>query len=69
MAKRTKSEGSGPRPQLKAIKVRLDQLHGAATVHDMTIVATLIGAASEAVADEMSQRNVVTFDNSYHYVQ
>ena len=64
MTEQLNGEGSGPRPQIQAIKVCLDQLHGEATAHDLDLAATLIGAASEAIADEISYRTTTTLDHA-----
>ena len=68
MTERMNGAGPDPRPQMKAIKASLDQLHGEAAARDLPLAATLIGAASEAIADEISICIVTTSGYAAHNV-
>ena len=57
MARKIEYNGSDLRSDMRAIRACLDQIHDEVAERGMTIAATLIGAASEAIADEESERN------------
>ena len=56
MAKKIEYNGSGLRADMRGIRACLNQIHDEVAGHGMTIAATLIAAASEAIADELSER-------------
>ena len=62
MGNRTHHAGSESQLGMQSIKACLDQLHDEASAHGITIAALLIGAASEAIADAISEKTEMTSD-------
>ena len=56
MAKKMEYNGSNLRADMRGLRACLDQIHDEVAGHGMPIAATLIAAASEAIADEVSER-------------
>ncbi len=55
MTKRINEDDPDSGLKVQGIKACLDQLHDEATDRGLTIAAVLIGAASEAIADEITR--------------
>ena len=66
MTERMNGAGTDPRPQMQAMKDSLDQLHGEAAARDLPLAAALIGAASEAISDEIVGRIATASDFAAH---
>ena len=66
MTERMNGAGTDPRPQMQGMKDSLDQLHGEAAAQDLPLAAALIGAASEAISDEIVDRIATASDFAAH---
>lgn len=54
---------------MHGIRACLDQIHDEVAGYGMTIAATLIAAASEAIADEVSKNTATTLHRSLRHLQ